>query len=452
MERLVTLQSLIETHEQPFVVIDKSLRVVAVNRAYEQRFSVARANLLGKFCYQVFQCSESERPCSENSVACLHKRMLDKLEPYSGIFTYRNDQGESYEARVKGFPITDNNGQIYLGEVIMPLMEQHGERLPPQMVGQSKRFVTLLKQLERAALSDIPILLEGETGTGKELAAGFIHTHSRRKAHSMVTVDCTVLGEDLFESELFGHERGAFTGSSGSKKGLFELANEGTLFLDEIGEMPLAMQVKLLRALETGTYRRVGGTRTLNSDVRVICATNRSLSEMVRCGEFRQDLYYRIAVFGIRLPSLRERREDIPSIAASLLEQISASTARKVQLNRQALVKLMGHDYPGNVRELRNILQLAATLSYNGTITADDLQIDENDSWHQAQEFVVSSHSETSEQGGSAVHEVKPLQAMEAQYIAELLRLYNGRRHAVANAMGISERTLYRKLRKFGLN
>ncbi len=445
MDRCVTLESLIETHDQPFVVIDKTLKVVAVNRAYERRFGVERANVVGRPCYRVFQCQD--KPCWETSQACPHRQILQDLQPYAGVFTHCNAAGESYQVRVKGFPLTESNGQLFIGEVLTPVLEPQQQRPMPQMVGQSPRFMQLVEKLERAAPADIPILLEGETGTGKELAAEFLHAHSRRKKQPMVTVDCTVLGEDLFESELFGHERGAFTGSTGNKRGLFELADGGSLFLDEIGEMPLAMQVKLLRAVESGNFRRVGGTRVQSANVRIICATNRSLVEMVKRGKFRQDLYYRIAVFPVRLPALRERHEDIPVIAASLLEHMTTVVDNKYRLSRGAVVRLMNYDYPGNVRELRNILQLASVLSPNGVIGPEEIQLGGSTPWEDTVKALESVPAK--ETDGD---DMNPLQTVEARYITELLQRHSGRRGAVARAMGMSERTLYRKLKRYGLN
>ena len=259
-----------------------------------------------------------------------------------------------------------------------------------------------------------------------------------------------MLAEDLFESELFGHERGAYTGAAGSKVGLFELADGSTLFLDEVGEMPLGLQVKLLRALESGTFRRVGGTRTLRSDVRLVCATNRSLQDMVERGEFRQDLYYRIAVFPVAMPSLRQRRPDIPLIAATLLERMAGMLGRQMKLSREAQIKLLHYDFPGNIRELRNILQLAAALSHGGVIGSEEIRLPERSPlFAEAEdEDRLPAASEIAQDGNGFT----PLQNMEVQYIQELLRRYNGRRSDVARAMGVSERTLYRKLKRFELN
>lgn len=444
----VSLTSMIETHDEPFVVLDKGLKVVAVNRAYERRFGVDRKDMVNRPCYRVFQCRDE--PCELGGESCPHRKILENLKPYAGILSHCDAAGNKLQVRAKGFPLTDDDGELYVGEILAPLNEVVGAEHTPQMVGHSPAFMELVSHLERAAKVDIPILLEGETGTGKELAAAFVHSHSRRHDKELVTVDCTVLAEDLFESELFGHERGAYTGAAGSKVGLFELADGSTLFLDEVGEMPLGLQVKLLRALESGTFRRVGGTRTLRSDVRLVCATNRSLQDMVERGEFRQDLYYRIAVFPVAMPSLRQRRLDIPLIAATLLERMAGMLGRQMKLSREAQIKLLHYDFPGNIRELRNILQLAAALSHGGVIGSEEIRLPERSPlFAEAEdEDRLPAASEIAQDGNGFT----PLQNMEVQYIQELLRRYNGRRSDVARAMGVSERTLYRKLKRFELN
>ena len=252
-------------------------------------------------------------------------------------------------------------------------MDRHPEAdAGPRMVGGSGLFRQILGKLRLAAASNAPVLLEGATGTGKELAAGYIHRHSDRARGPFVTLDCTTLGEDLFESEVFGHERGAFTGSVGKRQGLFERAHGGTLFLDEIGEMPLPLQAKLLRVLESGEFRRVGSDVTRKADVRIVCASNRDLRDT---NGFRQDLYFRIACVRVRMPSLAERVEDIPVLARELLLRIGATAQRSYRLGSDALALLRSHPFPGNIRELRNVLWVAAVHSDNGRISAEQIAL-----------------------------------------------------------------------------
>jgi transcriptional regulator with GAF, ATPase, and Fis domain len=262
-----------------------------------------------------------------------------------------------------------------------------------------------------------------------------------------------VLTEPLFESEVFGHARGAFTGSVGDRVGLFEQAHGGTLFLDEVGELPLAQQAKLLRVLESGQYRRVGGRGHRKADVRIICATNRHLWEHVTAGQFREDFYYRIACLAVRLPPLRERLDDIGLLANSLLELISRTMSHKFELTPGAIEKLQQYHYPGNVRELRNVLFIAATHSNGGEI--DDKTVAEVMQLH-AHSQIQHCPSEAAEAVATSVaplpNTTAPLHEVESQHISRLLQEHNNNRKQVAAVLGVSERTLYRKLKRYALS
>ncbi len=245
------------------------------------------------------------------------------------------------------------------------------------LVGRSHMMRRVFEQLRLVAKWNTTVLIRGETGTGKELVANAIHFHSPRAQGPLVRLNCAALPEALLETELFGHERGAFTGAVSQRKGRFELAHGGTLFLDEIGEISATFQVKLLRILQEGEFERVGGTRTLKVDVRVIAATHRDLEALVAEGRFREDLYYRLNVMTIRIPPLRERLEDIPDLAQYLVARIAKQQGRALSLRDDAVRKLMQHHWPGNVRELENCLERAAVLSENGVIDATLVQFDE---------------------------------------------------------------------------
>jgi transcriptional regulator with GAF, ATPase, and Fis domain len=267
-----------------------------------------------------------------------------------------------------------------------------------------------------------------------------------------------VLTESLFEAEVFGYARGAFTGSVGEHTGLFEQADGGTLFLDEIGELPLSQQVKLLRALETGQYRRVGGRRSRKADVRIVCATNRHLWESVTAGQFREDLYYRIACLAVRLPPLRDRLGDIEVLVPNLLEPLSRTMGRRFALSPEAIERLKNYDYPGNIRELRNILFIAATNSptgkVDGGLVAKVLQ-QHGERRAQVAESTESSVDPEAKQapGAQVGSQLAPtLHEVEAQHIAQLLVQYHNNRRKVAEALAISERTLYRKLKRYQLS
>jgi len=434
MTATVSLQSLLETHDYPFVIIDVRLTIVAVNKAYEQHFAIERRRLLGQPCCAVTG--------GDPGAACRHRQLFRDLESYRTVI-----DAASASFQVRGYPLVDADNVIYLGESILPLLPA-AKPQAAKMAGEAPAFRELLAKLQMAARSAVPVLLLGETGTGKELAAEFVHDHSPRRDGPLVVVDCTVLGEDLFESEVFGHEKGAFTGAAGTKKGLFELADQGTLFLDEIGELPLSQQPKLLRALETGSFRRVGGADSRRSEVRVVSATHRNLTEMVARGAFREDLYYRLAVFPVQLPPLRERRVDIAHLADHLLAQIGRCNERRLRLAPDALARLLGHSFPGNVRELRNVLQLAAALAPGEVIGADQI-------------FFPIARELGAAPAGSELPAARavpgkngraPLESMEMEYIGGLLRKFEGNRRLVAQEMNISERTLYRKLKRYELN
>ena len=447
----VELQSLVETHSKPFVVIDSEYRILAVNNAYEKTFGISAEDAIGKYCHQVSH--KSQVPCSEAGENCPHASLYNSQKATFCLHNHYDVNNRACQVRVTAYPLRGSDGELYMGELIEEInppdeRRKNGRR----MVGQSRPFIACIEQLKVAAAAEAPVLVQGETGTGKELAAKYIHLHSPRRDQPFLTVDCTVLTDTLFEAEVFGHARGAFTGSVGERIGLFEQANGGTLFLDEIGELPLSQQAKLLRALETGHFRRVGGRRLRNSDVRIICATNRHLWDGVKAGQFREDLYYRIACLAIRMPPLRERLDDIGVLVNSLLERISQLMKRQFTLHPEAVRSLRKYDYPGNVRELRNILFVAASrssgLEIGAGLVAEVLEEhshirhkqDSKTSRQSAGEPAVASDSEPS------------LKDIEARHIAELLRKHNNSRKQVAAVLGVSERTLYRKLRRYSLS
>lgn len=314
-----------------------------------------------------------------------------------------------------------------------------------------------MKLVERVAGADSSLLIEGETGVGKERLARAIHAASRRRSGPFLAVNCAAIPEGLLESELFGHEQGAFTGASRSRRGYFELAHGGTLFLDEIGEVPLHLQAKLLRVLEDHAVLRVGGERSIKVDVRVITATNRDLAEEARAQRFRSDLYFRLAVVTLAIPPLRERLEDIPDLVSRFLGELSAQLGRSVPgICDEALVALSRYAWPGNVRELINVLERALLLAPGDTITIDDLPRAISD---------VSSPPRPDEDAAGLVAAVpsslsdRPLRearrvivdAFERRYLEELLRRTGGRIGDAARQAGINERSLYDLMQRHGL-
>jgi DNA-binding NtrC family response regulator len=295
------------------------------------------------------------------------------------------------------------------------------------ILGRSKAMQAVFEQIRAVAETDAPVLLLGDSGSGKELVARAIHWHSGRRDKSFVAVNCAAIPETLLESELFGHEKGSFTGADRKRRGLFVEAQGGTLLLDEIAEMPQTLQVKLLRALQDRVVRPVGGNEEIKVDLRVISATNRDLPAFVRQGKFREDLYYRVAVIPIRIPSLRERPEDIPILADHFLKRASAGMGKDITgFDDEALKWLHQHNWPGNVRELENVVERAATLAKGPLITRDDLRI----------EFTPGSSGELG---------VRPsLAEVESQYIRRIMDEVRGDKRAAARILGISVRTLQR--------
>ncbi len=317
------------------------------------------------------------------------------------------------------------------------LKNQSATKMIPgvDLIGESKPFKKLLEKAEVAAQTNSPVLILGPSGSGKDCIAQFIHSMSSRKNHSFVPINCASVPLTLLESELFGYEKGAFTSAFSAKLGLVEQADLGTLFLDEIGEVPLEMQPKLLRFIETGEFRRVGSTKTEKVDVRIVAASNRDLEAEVDNKRFRGDLYYRIRVITLYVPSLKERKDDIPLLADYFLKK---STDAKKQLSESALKKLMSYDYPGNVRELSNIIKKAEITSNSDIITDKDIFLPE-----QTIEQIKTQLADNTDYS---------LSEMEKKHIEEVLKNNNWNKNKTAEILGISLKTLYTKLKEYGIS
>jgi len=313
------------------------------------------------------------------------------------------------------------------------------------IIGASKALAGTLQRLERVAQApSTTVLIRGETGAGKELMARHLHEHSARAQGPFVELNCSAIPETLLESELYGHERGAFTDAKRFKKGLFEVADGGTLFLDEIGEMAPALQAKLLRVLETRTFRRVGGQMDITVDVRVVAATHRDLAQMVADGRFREDLYFRLNVVPVEVPPLRERLEDIPSLAEHFVQRLAGELGRPaVRLTPGAISALRRHRWPGNVRELRNVLERVVLLEADDEIRAE----------HLPAEWLTGAPSTRA--GGAAVSfggtDITPLEQIERLAIEHALKLCGGNKTRAAERLGISRQTLRTKLKDLAL-
>ncbi len=314
------------------------------------------------------------------------------------------------------------------------------------VVGNSQKMHDVIARLQSIAPTSATVLIQGETGTGKELAAKAIHTNSPRKNKPFVALNCTALNENLLDDELFGHESGAFTGAERIRKGRFEHANGGTLFLDEVGDMPLPLQAKLLRVLESNEVIRIGSNDAIKVNVRLVSATHRDLEAAVAAGTFRQDLYFRLNRLKVKLPALRQRREDIPLLTAHFIKEFNQQHGKKVTAVSDPLRRAMSaYDWPGNVRELRNFIESLVVLDNDGVLDINDVQ---------DEDFLPGLSSESSRvtpTRGTSSLVGRPLAEVERYYIEQALELTSGNREEAAKLLGIGERTLYRVIQDWKL-
>ena len=425
--RLSELISFLQTLPEPHILCDRNYRILAANEAYRAHWH-DQPEVVGRTCYEV-----SHRypvPCDQAGELCPLQRSLRSGQRERVLHLHHTPHGESFE-NIELSPIRDASGEIvYYIEKLEPLPGARSLAHAQGLIGRSSSFVRMMEMVARVAPSDAAVLLQGESGTGKELVASAIHRMSRRAEQPFVAVDCSGLPETLFESELFGHERGAFTGATARKTGLVEAAAGGTLFLDEVGDIPLSIQVKLLRLLETGTYRRVGSPELRKAEIRIVSATHRPLADMVEMGSFRQDLFYRLNIFPIFLPPLRERGEDILLLAEALLTRVAPN--RSLSFSLAAKAWLVAYHFPGNVRELRNLLERACLLCDGDEIQLEHLPAGGNHVFSRST-AVIPEKARTMD-------------------LARLVREFPGTRQALARHLGCSERTLYRRLKAAGLS
>ncbi|MFY0675767.1 MAG: sigma-54-dependent Fis family transcriptional regulator [Neptuniibacter sp.] len=357
-----------------------------------------------------------------------------------------------------------HKAQIYRGSLTSKSSASDSAELFASLVGNSESMIQVRSSMQKVAGRDVNVMITGESGTGKEVVARNLHDHSVRKNGPFVPINCGAIPADLLESELFGHEKGAFTGAVSSRPGRFELAQGGTLFLDEIGDMPLPMQVKLLRVLQERKYERIGGSKTLEADVRVIAATHKNLEEMIVSGEFREDLYYRLNVFPIEMPPLRQRIEDLPLLLEELLGRLKEQGLDSVKLHSSAIASLQKHSWPGNVRELSNLLERLAIVYPDGVVGVSELPakfqyIDEPDPERykvteksQADNVDVLSSAPSLDllpEGGVDLKE--HLELIEKSLIEQALSRNSGVVARAAETLQIRRTTLVEKMRKFGI-
>lgn len=448
MKPLPELIAFLDGLPEPHIVFDLQYRILAANTAYRQQFSPQRS-VIGRTCYEVSH--NFSVPCDQAGESCPMALSRESGQRERVLHLHHTPHGEAY-VNIELAPLPGEDGTpVFFVEKMEPLRVAESRPNVQGLVGRAPAFRQMLELVARVAPSRAAVLLLGESGTGKELVAHALHDASPRAGKSLVAVDCSSLPEALFESELFGHERGAFTGAAGQRGGLVEAASGGTLFLDEVGDIPLPMQVKLLRLLETGTYRRVGSTDLRHADIRVVSATHRDLPAMVAEGRFREDLYYRLCTFPIRLPALRERTEDIALLAAALLERVASP--RHLRLSRDALIQLSSLDYPGNVRELRNLLERATLLCDGDTVEgvhiqkAVDTGIWARPARHSPTPLVLQPAASSSV---ATVASGSSLKSLERDTLRALAAAHTGSRAELAAQLGMSERSLYRKLKALG--
>jgi len=425
-------EAIISLFPEPFVIIDKQFQIVAANQKYCDHYKTNSQDIIGKHCYEVSH--GIDRPCSQNGERCPLEEVINTGKPTSVMHIHRHCDKEEH-VQLSASPIFGDDGKVlYMAETIQPIAkEPDNEQI---LLGRSKAALRIMSILYRVAPTSSTVLLLGESGVGKDCAARYIHQNSNRAKENFVVMDCGVLGESLIESELFGHEKGAFTGADKRKIGLFEAADKGTLFIDEIGELSLQLQTKLLRALETGTIRRLGGHQYIKVDVRIIAATHREPQKMLIAKTLREDLYYRLSAFPVNLPPLRERKGDIPQLAESFLTQLEDGEAQ-LPLSPEVIQELLSYDYPGNIRELRNIIERAIILAASSPITPELIVFEENNR-------TTSDHNEPSP---SVTRRTKSSRLTRPDILAALEQC-NGHRLEAAQLLGVSERTIYRHLQQ----
>ncbi len=418
--------------------VDREWRITSFNRAAEEITGVSRSEAVGQFCKDVLKADICERNCCLRSTMKTGKQIVNK-----NVYII-DAEGRRIPISISTAILRDKKGKL-LGavETFRDISVEEDLRKAIQekysfvdIISKNHKIMQLFDILPDIASSGSTVLVEGESGTGKELFARAIHNLSPRKKQPFVAVNCSALPDTLLESELFGYKAGAFTDAKKDKPGRFRLAENGTLFLDEIGEIAPAMQVKLLRVLQEKTYEPLGATQSLEHNVRIITATNKDLEQLVREGRFRKDLYYRINVFKISLPPLRERMEDIPLLVNHFVGRFNVLQNKNIQgINEETMSVLMSYSYPGNIRELANIIERAFILCKTGLIEKKHLP-----------ESLFMNAADYSAGEASSLRDV------EASYLLSVLKQNNWDRLKTARQLGMHKSTLYRKVKSLGIS
>ena len=431
--------AILESISDGVFTVDLEWRITSFNRAAEEITGISRRDAIGRLCSEVFRSNMCETDCA------LRKTMKNG-RPIIGRSGYIvSEDGNRIPISLSTAVLKDYQGQVVGGaETFRDLSELETLRHElearfhvGEIVSRSPLMQRLFEVIPAIAVSPSTVLVTGETGTGKELMARTIHGLSKRSKGPFIALNCGALPDSLLESELFGYKAGAFTGATKDKPGRFAMANGGTLFLDEIGEISPALQVRLLRVLQERSFEPLGGTTTIQADARIIVATNRDLSAMVKSGTFREDLYYRINVVRVELPPLRRRKEDLPLLVEQFIVKFNRLHHATVQgISPEALSLLMAHDWPGNVRELENIIERAFVLCPDGIIEIA----------HLPDEITLHGSRSTS---SATLHDARS--QLELQAIRSSLERNNFNRLAVAQELGMHKTTLFRKIKQLGI-
>lgn len=438
-EQASVLSAVFDQLSDALVLYDPHFIIRGVNRAAERLFGMDSESMVGRHCREVFQCSGCEPDCGV--LVGINRGTT------GGLSTVRLHTSNGTERLVVMKTSQITNGAGKMEGVVATIKDVTDEMAPRkrEIVAESPAMIEVLHFVRRVAASEATtILLDGENGTGKDLIAKTLHYQSLRQAEPFIAINCAAIPETLLESELFGYEKGAFTDARSQKRGIFELADKGTLFLDEVGELPLMLQAKLLRVLEEQSFRRLGGLKDIQLDLRVIAATNKNLREAVQEGAFRQDLYFRLNVIQITIPPLRERPEDILPLARFFMEHYNRKFRRNVTGVSDAAARLlMEHDWPGNVRELRNAIERAMILEDGADITPASLPM--AIARPEAREFARAA----------TVPDIPPeglsLEENEKMLLARALEKTSGNQTQAARLLRITRDTLRYKMKKFNL-
>ena len=458
MITLSGLRQFLDNLEEGILFLDQQRHVVAINAAASRMLGQSHDNILNKLCPSLFKGTACARNCDKKGHCTLMKNAIQGKN-VQDLVVQRPD-GMLMPLRMWAMVLPSDERLAYCAVVLrdrtheMQLEEAARDRLRlGGLVGHSGVMRDLFRQILRAAASEASILLAGESGSGKELVARALHENSSRAKGPYVRVHCAAFPEQLLEGELFGHARGAFTGAATAREGRFEAAHGGTLLLDEIGEVPLSVQVKLLRVLQEHEIERLGENQTRKVDVRIIAATHRDLPAMVSRGEFREDLYYRLRVLPLHVPALRERKEDIPLLVSSMLaNMLTRHPGRDVQLSNEALDALGAYSWPGNVRELVNALEYAMVHVDGTTILARHLPPEIQETSHRVANLLADDTAPASALVQRYYRAPAQQPGQEKETLLLALKETGGNKAAAAEKLGMSRTTLWKRLKQYGID